>query len=85
MKWRFEPEWVQRLMGQQRLIFERALSYLRPSGQIVYATCSLLKDENEKQVEHFLQTYQLKLVEEPFKSLPSVGGMDGFFGAVFQR
>lgn len=84
-KWKFTQETLTRLVGQQRMIFEKGLSYLKPGGKIVYATCSLLKDENEKQVEHFLATYPLKLVREPFVSLPTYGGMDGFFAVVMQR
>lgn len=82
MKWQFTEETLQRLVGQQRTIFEKALSFLKPGGSIVYATCSILKEENEDQIEHFMRTYKLKTVGVPFQSLPTKGGMDGFFGAV---
>lgn len=85
MKWKFTDEAFQRLLGQQRMIFEKALSYLKPQGKIVYATCSLLKEENESQVEHFIKTYDLKLSEPPFVSLPKDKGMDGFYGAVLEK
>lgn len=81
MKWKLEPETITRLVGQQRTIFERALSFLKPGGKIVYATCSLLEEENDQQVEHFLKTYPLKLASPVFRSFPTRGGMDGFFGA----
>ena len=81
MKWRFNTEMLKKLVGQQRTIFEKALSFLNPKGHIVYATCSVLKEENEGQVAHFVTTYGLKLVKE-FKSFPAEGGMDGFYGAV---
>ncbi len=83
MKWKFSEEMVDRLVGEQRLIFERALSFVRPDGYIVYATCSLLRKENEEQVEHFLKTYPIELVGEPIKTSIDEQGMDGFFGAVF--
>lgn len=85
MKWKFDEESVNRLIGQQRIIFEKALSFLRPDGFIVYATCSMLQEENQKQVEHFEKTYGLKIEGECFQSLPSLGGMDGFFGVVLKR
>lgn len=85
MKWKFDDEMVDRLIGQQRMIFEKALSFLKPDGRIVYATCSLLKEENQDQVEHFLSTYQLQIEGNPFQTLPSTGGMDGFFGVVLKR
>jgi 16S rRNA (cytosine967-C5)-methyltransferase len=81
-KWKFSLALLNRLVGQQRMIFEKGLSYLKPGGKIVYSTCSLLQSENERQVEHFLQTYNLKLDSPPFVSLPSYEGMDGFFAAV---
>lgn len=85
MKWKYESSTLQRLVGLQRQIFERGLSYLKPGGKIVYGTCSLLNEENKQQMEHFIKTYDLQLVGTPFESLPSDGGMDGFFGAVFER
>lgn len=84
IKWRFNKEMLYRLIGQQRVIFEKALSFLRPEGKIIYATCSLLAEENEQQVEHFIKSYGLKVHGEPFKSIPEQGKMDGFFGAVFR-
>jgi 16S rRNA C967 or C1407 C5-methylase (RsmB/RsmF family) len=85
MKWKFDPQMVERLVGQQRIIFEKALSFLHPDGHIVYATCSLLKEENQTQLEHFLSTYSLVMEGELFQTLPTRGGMDGFFGVVLKR
>lgn len=85
MKWRFTFDALQRLIGTQKNIFEKALSFLSPSGKIVYATCSLLKEENQMQVEYFMNTYNLEVVEEPFQTLPKENGWDGFFGAVLKR
>ena len=84
-KWKFSLALLNRLVGQQRMIFEKALSYLEESGRIVYATCSLLPAENEEQIQHFTKTYDLELESAPFSSLPSYGGMDGFFAAVLKR
>lgn len=83
MKWKFNLEMLARLVGQQRMIFEKALSFLVPEGRIVYATCSMLKAENQSQVEHFLKTYGLQIEGEPFQSFPTPGRMDGFFGVIF--
>lgn len=85
MKWQFTTEMLRRLVGEQRKIFEHALSYMKPEGRIVYATCSILKQENENQVQHFLKAYNLQLEGEVFRSLPQPGGMDGFFAATFSR
>jgi 16S rRNA C967 or C1407 C5-methylase (RsmB/RsmF family) len=76
MKWKFEESTLSRLIGQQRQIFEKALSFLHPEGRIVYGTCSLLQEEKQLQVEHFIRTYQLEQEGEVFQTLPSLNGMD---------
>lgn len=85
MKWKFENAVLERLIGQQRMIFEKALSFLKPQGHIVYATCSVLKEENQQQIDHFTKTYGLELVGDVFESFPILDGMDGFFGAVLRK
>lgn len=85
MKWRFSKEMVHSLVGQQRQIFGEALDFVKPSGRIVYATCSLLREENEEQLDYFLTTHALRLCGQPFLSTPQAGGMDGFFAAVLAR
>jgi len=85
MKWKFDLENFSSLMGQQRLIFEKALSFLHPKGRIVYGTCSILKQENQKQLDHFIKTYDLEVEGEIFSSLPKPEQMDGFFGVVLKR
>jgi 16S rRNA C967 or C1407 C5-methylase (RsmB/RsmF family) len=85
MKWKIDGALVRRLVSSQRQIFEKALSYLKPGGKIIYATCSLLREENQQQCAHFMSTYNLQLVQEPFQTLPANGMGDGFFGAVLQR
>jgi len=85
MKWKFTQEMLLRLVGQQRTIFEQALSFLKPEGTIVYATCSILPEENQQQLEHFMKIYSLTLKAHPFQSLPKFGGMDGFFAATFVK
>lgn len=85
MKWKFEPDVLMRLKGQQRMIFEKALSFMHPEGRIVYGTCSLLKKENQEQLAHFSKAYDLKIEGEIFQSYPTSGGMDGFFGVVLKR
>lgn len=85
MKWKYDDAMLIRLVGQQRMIFEKALSFLKPGGRIVYATCSVLTEENREQVAHFAKTYGLEVEGELFESLPQPGGMDGFFGAVLKK
>jgi 16S rRNA (cytosine967-C5)-methyltransferase len=84
MKWQFTAETLPKFVREQRLIFEKALSFVKPTGYIVYATCSLLKEENQEQMEYFIRTYGLTIEGELFQSFPEVGGMDGFFSVVLK-
>jgi 16S rRNA (cytosine967-C5)-methyltransferase len=84
-KWKIDAPMIDRLIEQQREIMREALTFAKPDGHIVYATCSLLPQENEDQVAYFLKHHPLTLVEEPLLLFPEEGGMDGFFAAVFKK
>lgn len=85
IKWKFSKESLARLVQEQRTIFAEALTYLSPKGKIIYATCSVLPDENDLQALYFQEKSFLRLQSQPFRSFPTEGGMDGFFGAVFSK
>ena len=85
LKWKFTPETLQSLIETQRKIFSEAFAYVRPKGKIIYSTCSILKEENEDQVNFFLNNYPVKSEGNFFKSLPISGQMDGFFGSVLSK
>jgi 16S rRNA (cytosine967-C5)-methyltransferase len=51
IKWRLKPEDLTDLAGRQRALLENALNYLAPGGRLVYSTCSLEPEENERVVE----------------------------------
>jgi 16S rRNA (cytosine967-C5)-methyltransferase len=85
MKWYFDQSSLEELARRQRQIFEEALKFAKPKGHIVYATCSILPIENDKQVEWFVSNLPVKLVETPFRSFPKKGEMDGFFAATLQK
>ena len=72
-------------MQRQRDIVASALPLLRAGGRLVYATCSILNEENVEQIAHFITSFGLELHGPMFASVPSEGGMDGMFGAVLQR
>ena len=102
--WRRNPDARQRLverdllelLPKQAAILDDAARLVRPGGQLVYATCSLLLDENEGQVASFLQRHpDYRLRDAADTGLPGPGpylqltprghGTDGFFGAVLER
>jgi 16S rRNA (cytosine(967)-C(5))-methyltransferase len=85
MKWKFHPSVLERLLLEQREIFSQAVEFLAPKGHLVYATCSILPQENEQQISFFEQELSLTREKPDFFTLPLLGGMDGFFGAVLRK
>ncbi|MEO9573682.1 MAG: RsmB/NOP family class I SAM-dependent RNA methyltransferase [Tateyamaria sp.] len=53
-KWALTPEKLQDLMGMQAQVLDAAQDHVAPDGQLIYATCSVLNEENEGQVDAFL-------------------------------
>jgi len=53
-RWTKDAETVAEMAQLQRTILERVAPAVKPGGLLVYATCSLLQDENEQIVEEFL-------------------------------
>ncbi|MGC2200152.1 MAG: RsmB/NOP family class I SAM-dependent RNA methyltransferase [Stellaceae bacterium] len=53
-KWRMRPEDLSELIERQQAILRSAARLVRPGGRLIYATCSLLREEDETQAEAFL-------------------------------
>jgi 16S rRNA (cytosine967-C5)-methyltransferase len=53
-KWRMRPEDLAELVERQQQILRSAARLVRPGGRLIYATCSLLREEDEAQAEDFL-------------------------------
>jgi len=84
LKWRFRPENLQNLISVQETIFEESLTFVKTGGMIIYVTCSLFPEENEKQIETFCQKYPV--IHKLSKGwLPESDGKDGFFVAVLEK
>jgi len=56
-KWRLRPEDLTELVALQADILDSAARLVKPGGRLVYVTCSLLAEENEAQVAHFLASH----------------------------
>lgn len=54
-KWKITPEMVREMAAKQRAIIAHYAPLLKIGGRLVYATCSLLAEENEQVVEAFLK------------------------------
>ena len=84
------------LTAKQAAILDQAQKLVKPGGKLIYATCSMLNDENEAQVEAFLvrtPAFKQIPIEAPevlrgapmLRLSPKVNGTDGFFAAVLAR
>jgi 16S rRNA (cytosine967-C5)-methyltransferase len=84
------------LTALQAEILPRAARLVRPGGLLVYATCSLLPEENEVQIERFLAAAPEFSLDPPaafpaplegpyLKLTPARHGTDGFFVAWLRR
>lgn len=84
LKLRFSKKDLEELVEIQREIVAEALRYLKRNGSLVYATCSILAEENENQIAYFEEMLGLKCTQT-LKILPRSGSGDGFFAACLQR
>ncbi len=99
-RWRQLGPGIEALLPLQASILASAARLVKPGGRLVYATCSLLAEENEEQVAAFLAAHpdfhvvplrevapQLTDSAHPdFLALtPARHDTDGFFAAVLQR
>jgi 16S rRNA (cytosine967-C5)-methyltransferase len=82
-KWKMQPEQIERVKITQAEILRNYSKMLKVGGKMVYATCSIFPDENERQVETFLQTEEGKNFKlEDHKTIhPGDYNTDGFYMA----
>jgi 16S rRNA (cytosine967-C5)-methyltransferase len=97
---RLKPDDLAELLPKQAAILDEAARLVRKSGRLVYATCSLLPEENEAQVTGFLArnpAFRLRPLTESAPLAAALAGgdflqltprgheTDGFFAAVLER
>ncbi len=101
LKWRQTPEGVAELARKQHDILKGASRLVKQGGRLVYATCSILPEENEAIVAGFLAAHaDFKQVSaqdilaqqgialecgETLRLAPHAHGTDGFYAAVLER
>lgn len=86
-KWKLEPEFLDRIKNTQTEILSSYSKMVKPGGQLVYATCSILPSENQEQVDKFLTSEEGKeftFVKDK-KVLAHESGFDGFYMALLKR
>lgn len=101
VKWRQTPQSIVELNEKQTSILAAAARLVKGGGRLVYATCSILNEENEAIVEQFLASrddfalvpmsdvlaeQKIDLTMDAYLKLsPSQHHTDGFFAAVLER
>jgi 16S rRNA (cytosine967-C5)-methyltransferase len=101
IKWHRDEKDIQRLSRLQSKILTQVGRLLKPGGVLVYSTCTLAVDENERNVERFLSGHpEFELQDaarylpptakqmtrgDYFQALPHRDGTDGFFAARMRK
>ena len=101
LRYRQSPETLAKLVPLQQSILQAAAALVKAGGRLVYATCSILPEENEAQIERFLQNnpdFELLDAAEILRAqkIPldtgtylqpdtAEHGTDAFFAAAMQR
>jgi 16S rRNA (cytosine967-C5)-methyltransferase len=80
-KWKLSMEEIERLKVLQYEILSQYKDMMKENGKLVYATCSVFPDENERQVQRFLAENKNWKLEKEIKIYPHIQGFDGFYGA----
>lgn len=84
-KWKLSEDFINQIRNTQAEILENYAKILKKGGLMVYATCSLLPSENEKQVEAFLEKNPDFTLISQNQLRPSEYGFDGFYMALLER
>jgi len=95
IRWLRRDSDIAELVKLQKSILNALWDKLKPGGILLYATCSILPDENEMQVQSFLEnksdasliplSTQYNSATEGRQLLPNEDAMDGFYYAKLQK
>lgn len=101
IKLRLQEEDISAIVATQKQLLNTLCRYVKPKGLLVYSTCSVLPEENARQVEAFLSEhpeYALEALPASFPEalrrrqeayglqlLPHCDGVEGFFIARLRR
>jgi len=95
-RWRLTPESLDEYIAIQKSLMAEAWDAIKVGGRVAYMTCSVLKNENENQIEWFLNEYKnaklipirkqgIEQLEGTLQLSPFSRGTDGFFVAILEK
>ena len=85
LKYRITSGLLMETMALQHELLAQFACLVRPGGKLVYATCSILPSENEKQAEWFSAQHSDFAFEEERRISPAATGWDGFYMVRWRR
>ncbi len=85
IRYHMTPDKIKELANLQREILSVACRYVKPGGRMVYSTCTISRQENEENVQWFLNGYEDFELVESRQILPAETGSDGFYIAQFRK
>lgn len=85
MRWKLSEKQLRNITQLQADILNRAEAFVKPGHYLSYITCSLTQDENENQVQHFLETHPRYTVLKQKRFSPWRTETDGFFLCLMQK
>ncbi len=86
-KWKLQPDFLEKIMVTQQQILQDYSRIVKPGGKLVYATCSILPQENIQQVKKFLSSEAGKdfsLIKDS-NIYACKTGFDGFYMALLEK
>jgi len=86
-KWKLQPEFLEEIKATQQELLSSYSKMVKDGGDLLYATCSILPSENEKQVKAFLASEAGKdfSLHSQEKLQASTFGYDGFYMALMRK
>lgn len=95
-RWRLTEGGLNEYIKTQRDLMIEGWDAVKPGGRVAYMTCSILKSENEDQIEWFLNEYEdaklipirkngIEQLEGTLQLSPFSRGTDGFFVAILEK
>jgi 16S rRNA (cytosine967-C5)-methyltransferase len=85
VRWKKDEAAVAGLVAEQERLLDAAADRVRPGGVLVYSTCTISPEENERKIDRFLARHGGFSDERRVQLLPHRDGTDGFFIARMRR
>ncbi|MEO1011212.1 MAG: RsmB/NOP family class I SAM-dependent RNA methyltransferase [Bacteroidota bacterium] len=86
-KWKLQPDFLPKITKLQQELLRSYSKIVRSNGKLVYATCSILPEENRNQIDSFLTSEEGKgfVLREEKKIYASQSGFDGFYMVLLHK